>query len=52
MVVFLCFMLGISNLQLLLICLTVSSKKDLSIAPCFIGVFSLHMQSIKGMNLQ
>jgi hypothetical protein len=27
------------NYQLLLICLTVSSRKDLSIAPCFIGGF-------------
>ena len=30
----------------LLICLTVSSRKDLSIAPCFIGGFSFHMQGI------
>ena len=29
---------------LLLICLTLSSRKDLSITPCFIGVFSFHMQ--------
>jgi len=32
--------------QLLLICLTLSSRKDLSIAPCFIGGFSFHMQGI------
>jgi hypothetical protein len=30
----------------MLVCLTVSSKKDLSIAPCFIGGFSFHIQSI------
>jgi hypothetical protein len=27
------------NLTFLLICLTVSSRKHLSIAPCFLGVF-------------
>ena len=30
----------------LLICLTVSSRKDLSIAPCFIGGCSFHMQGL------
>ena len=34
------------NSRCLLICLTVSSRKDLSIAPCFIGGFSFHMQGI------
>jgi len=32
--------------ECLLICLTLSSRKDLSIAPCFIGGFSFHMQGI------
>jgi len=35
-----------SNYQFLLICLTVSSRKDLSIAPCFIGGFLFHMRGI------
>jgi len=30
----------------LLICLAVSSRKGLSIAPCFIGGFSFHMQGL------
>ena len=34
------------DLRCLLICLTLSSRKDLSIAPCFIGGFSIHMQGI------
>jgi hypothetical protein len=33
-----------SNYQCLLICLTLSSRKDLSITPCFIEGFSFHMQ--------
>jgi hypothetical protein len=37
----------IQNFQCLLICLTMSSRKDLSITPCFFGDFSFHMQGIK-----
>jgi len=33
------------NYQYLLICLTVSSRKNYPIAPCFMG-FSFHMQGI------
>jgi len=31
--------------------MTVSSRKDLSIAPCFFGGFSFHMQGISNYQL-
>jgi hypothetical protein len=36
----------LSNSKFLLICLTVSSRKNLSNAPCFFGGFLFHLQGI------
>jgi len=41
---FKCQIFAYDKATCLLICLTVSSRNDLSIAPCFIGGFSFHMQ--------
>ena len=41
----------IENSQYLLICLTVSSRKNYTITPCFSGDFSFHIQGISDLRL-